>query len=179
MSDPFSMLTAGSAAVSGIGSLFGAGAASQAGQDRASMDNYKAYVAAQNAQIALQNRQRDLDVGRQQSYYNDLKVSQQVGSATADAGASGFSIGDSPTIKAGIDSVHQLGRVDSLNIMDAARFKAYGALIQSYNYTQEALMDQSAARNDQTAGDTAAMSSLLGGATSIADKWAGYYRRTA
>jgi hypothetical protein len=179
MSDPFTAVTVGSAAISGIGSLFGASAAKQGGEDRARMDNYKAYVAAQNAQIALQNRQRDLDVGRQQSYYNDLKVAQQVGGAEADAGASGFSIGDSGSIQAGIKSVHDLGRVDSMNIMDNARFKAYGAMIQSYNYTQEALMDQAAARNDLSAGDTQATASLLGGASSIADKWAGYYKRTA
>jgi hypothetical protein len=178
MSDPFTAATVGSAAISGVGSLFGAGAAQQAGQDRSNMDNYKAYIAAQNAQIALQNRQRDLDVGRQQGYYSDLKVAQQVGGAEADAGASGFTL-DSGSIKAGISSVHQLGRMDSLNIMDNARNKAYGALIQSYNFTQEALMDQSAARNDLTAGDTQATASLLGGATSIADKWAGYYKRTA
>jgi hypothetical protein len=179
MSDPFTAATVGSAAISGVGSLFGASAASKAGQDRANMDNYKAYVAAQNAQIALQNQVRDRAVGDQQAYYNDLKLRQQIGSAEADAGASGFSVGDSPTIKAGISSVHQLGRMDTLNIIDNARQKAYGDLIQSYNYTQEALMDQSAARNDITAGDTQATSTLLGGASSIADKWAGYYKRTA
>jgi hypothetical protein len=48
-----------------------------------------------------------------------------------------------------------------MNIMDNARFKAYGAMIQSYNYTQEALMDQAAARNDLSAGDTQATASLL------------------
>jgi hypothetical protein len=178
MSDPFTAATVGSAAISGVGSLFGASAASQAGQDRAQMDNYKASIAARNAQIALQNRQRDLDVGRQQGYYNDLKVAQQVGGAEADAGASGFTL-DSGSIKAGISSVHEVGRMDSMNIMDSARNKAYGALIQSYNYTQEALMDQMSARNDETAGDTQATASLLSGASSVADKWAGYYRRTS
>jgi hypothetical protein len=179
MADPFTAVTAGSAAVGAVGSLFGAGAAKQAGADRAQMDNYKAYVAATNAQIALQQRERDLAVGQEQGYFNDLKVRQQIGSATADAGASGFSIGDSPTLKAGISSIHELGRMDTMNIIDSSRMKAYGDVIQSYNYTQEALMDQASARNDYRAGDVQATSTLLGGATSIADKWAGYYKRTA
>lgn len=178
MSDPFTAFTAGSTAISGISSLFGAGAAEQAGQARSSMDNYRAYVAAQNAQIALGNQRYDLDVGRQQAQYNDLAVRQKIGRAEADAGASGFDIGGSPTITAGIDSIHQLGRLDTLTIVGNAQKRAYGDLIQSYNYTQEALMDQSAARNDLTAGDTQATASLLGGASSIADRWAGYYRRT-
>jgi hypothetical protein len=179
MSDPFTAITAGSAAISGIGSLFGAGAASRAGEDRAQMDNYKAYVAAQNAQIALQNRTRDLATGDLQGYENDLRVRQKIGSAEADAGASGFSIGSSPSITAGISSVAQLGRMDTMQIVDNSRMKAYGDLIQSYNYTQEALMDQRTAGYDREAGDTQAASTLLGGATSIADKWAGYYRKTA
>jgi hypothetical protein len=179
MSDPFTAITAGSAAISGIGSLFGAGAASRAGEDRAQMDNYKAYIAAQNAQIALQNRTRDLAVGDLQGYENDLRVRQKIGSAEADAGASGFSIGSSPSIMAGISSVAKLGRMDTMQIIDNSRQRAYGDVIQSYNYTQEALMDQRAAGYDREAGNTQAASTLLGGATSIADKWAGYYRKTA
>jgi hypothetical protein len=177
MSDPFTAITAGSTALTGIGSLFGAGAAGQAGQDRANMDNYRAYIAATNAQIALQNRQRDIDVGNRQAYYSDLALREKVGSATADAGASGFEMTGS--IKAGLTSLQQLGKMDTFNIIDSSRQKAYGDLIQSYNYTQEALMDQASARNDLRAGQTNEFSTLLGGATSIADRWSGYYRRTA
>jgi hypothetical protein len=178
MSDPFTAITAGSTAISGISSLFGAGAAKQGGEDRAAMDNYKAYIAAQNAQIALQNQTRDVAVGDIAGYNNDLRMRQRIGGAEADAGASGFSVGDSASIKAGISSLHDVGRMDTLQIIDNAKYKGYTDLMQSYNYTQEALMDQRAAQNDLAAGDIQATSTLLGGATSIADKWAGYYRKT-
>jgi hypothetical protein len=178
MADPFTAATAASSAISIGGSLFGASSASAAGADRARMDNYRAYVSAQNARIALQNRDRDVAVGNVQAFNQDLKMREKIGSAEADAGASGFDVG-SGSIKAGISSLHQLGRMDTLNLIDSSRQKAYGDLIQSYNFTQEALMGQSAAQNDLTAGDTQAMSTLIGGASSVADRWAGYYRRTA
>ncbi len=175
MADP---ITGGLAAISLVGTagstFMGMGAAQQRGQASADMYNYKAYMAAANAQIALQNRDYDLAVGDQQGFFNDLRNRQRLGAATADAGASGFDIGSSPTIKAGLDSVAQLGRYDTLQIINNARRKGQQDVVQSWNYTQEALMDQASARNALAGASIDETSSLIGGATSLASRWAGF-----
>lgn len=175
MSDPITLAAGGSMALRGVSSLFGAGAAVDQGQHQNEMYQYRAYVAAQNAQIALQNRTYDLQTGQVLAFNQDLKTRTQIGTAEADAGASGFEISGSKS--AAIESAHELGRYNTLQIVGNANRRAQQDLVQSYNYTNEALMDERSGANAERAGRINAESTLLGGATSVADRWAGFQSR--
>lgn len=175
MADPFT-LAVGSTALSGIGSLISAGGQERQGRDTNEMYQYRAYVAAQNAQIALQNRDYDIHTGEIQAFNNDLKSREQLGQAKANSGASGFDI-NTGSKAAAIESAHTLDRYNTLQIVNNAQRRGQQDLVQSWNYTNEAQMDQRSGANAERAGDIGAMTTLLGGASSVAGRWASFQNR--
>jgi hypothetical protein len=157
---------AGSALSAGVGFI---GAQQQASAQAASA-NYQAAVARNNAIIQQQNAQQAVQVGRAAAQAKDLENAQQMGAIVAAEGASGIDLGTgSPTqVRSG---QQQVGRLNTLNIMQKAMNEARGFNVAAMSDTAQAQLDTMQARQAQTAGMFQAAGSLLGGATSFADKW--------
>jgi hypothetical protein len=74
-------------------------------------------------------------------------------------------------------SAADLGHLDTMTIINNAAKQAAGFRAQGANFTAEAALDTSAADYAQDAKGINIATSLLGGAGSFADKWAGYSQR--
>jgi hypothetical protein len=157
---------AGSALSAGVGFI---GAQQQASAQAASA-NYQAQVARNNAVIQQQNAQRAAQTGRAQAQQQDLKNAATYGQVLAAEGASGIdlSTGSPRQVQS---SAQQIGRLDTLNIADRAQQQVRGYNINALSDTAQAQLDTMQAQNAQTAGTISGISSILGGASSFADKW--------
>jgi len=170
MADPISLgtlaLTAAGAGVSAFG-------ASESAHATANMYQYKAAVAQANQQIAHQNALRAREVGDIDVQRAGLKGGQQLGQMTVDQGASGLALGSG---SAALTRKSQLAGIQSNEgtIAADASQKAYGYEVDAMNYSAEGGLDKMSASNALAAGQWQVASSLLGGATGVADKWQKY-----
>jgi aspartate/glutamate racemase len=157
---------AGSALSAGVGFI---GAQQQASAQAASA-NYQAQVARNNAVIQQQNAAAAAQRGRAQAQVQDMRNAATYGQVLAAEGASGIdlSTGSPRQVQ---QSAQQVGRLSTLNIADEAAQRVRGYNIASLSDTAQAQLDTMQAKNAQTAGLFSSASSLLGGATSFADKW--------
>jgi aspartate/glutamate racemase len=157
---------AGSALSAGVGFI---GAQQQASAQAASA-NYQAQVARNNAVIQQQNAARAAQTGRAQAQQQDLKNAATYSQVLAAEGASGIdlSTGSPRQVQS---SAQQIGRLDTLNIADRAAQQVRGYQINALSDTAQAQLDTMQAQNAQTAGTISGISSIIGGASSFADKW--------
>jgi hypothetical protein len=153
-------------ASAGIGFM---GAQQQASAQAASA-NYQAQVARNNAVIQQQNAARAAQTGRAQAQQQDLKNAATYGGVLAAEGASGIdlSTGSPRQVQS---SAQQVGRLDTLNIADRAAQQVRGYQINALSDTAQAQLDTMQAQNAQTAGTISSAGSIIGGASSFADKW--------
>lgn len=162
------------AAGAGSGILGAFGASSKADADAASY-NYKAQIAANNAIIAQRNADAATAAGGVSAQNNDLKTKNMVGTQLVAQASNGLDVGSGTNVNVR-QSAENLGHLDTLTILNNAAKNSAGFKAQGMNFTAESGLDTAAAQNAQTAGDFNIMSSLLGGATSVSSKWAGYSR---
>jgi len=162
-------------AASGVMGAFGASSAASA---TASMDTYKAGVARNNAIIAERNAVAATDAGNVKAETNDMKTKNLIGTQVVNQAANGLDVG-SGTNKLIQASAKDLGHLDTLTILNNAAKNSAGFRAQGMNFTAESQLDMSAAENAKTAGEYSVATSLLGGATSVASKWAGYQQSGA
>lgn len=153
--DPVTAITIASAASSAVGSIQQGNAASGAA-------SYNSKVAAQNADIAMQNSylvgaQGDADVGIQ-----GAKNKAQVGATIANQGASGVDVNSGSAV-AVRQSEAKIGMLNELNIRSQAAQKAYGFQTQAASDTAQSQLDASQAKSAKTAGYIGAATSVLGG----------------
>jgi len=160
---------AGSALSAGVGAI----GAMQKGRAEAQAANYQAAVARNNAMIAQQNAAQAVATGRAQAQKRDFQTGAVLGEIAAAQGASGIDIGSS-TFKDVTADQRQLGRLDTATIMQRALDRARGFDVEAMTQTAEAQLQQMTAARARQAGTISATSSLLGGATSFADKWQRY-----
>lgn len=167
--DPVTLGTVGiGASVGGsllgaFGSIFGGGAQKQAYEYQAGMARMKAQVAEQNAAWARQ-------AGEQHAMLSGLKTGQEMGGAYAKTGASGVLAGGGSSGDV-LGSIHASGVYDQGMLRYNAAKKAYGFEVEAAGDLAEASMAEQAGKNAWLSGWLGAGSSLLGGATSVADKW--------
>lgn len=157
---------AGSVISAGVGAI----GAMQQGRAQAAAANYQAAVARNNAIIQQQNAAQAAATGRAQAQQQDLANAQRLGAIAAAQGASGIDIG-SGSYQDVTRSQQQLGRLGTQNVMQRALEQARGYNIEAASQTAQAQLDQMQAAQAQRAGMIGAGTSLLGGATSFADKW--------
>jgi hypothetical protein len=157
---------AGSVLSAGVGAM---GAMQQASaQEKAA--NYQAAVARNNAIIQQQNAASAAATGRAQAQQQDLKNAATMGAIYAAEGASGIDLGTgSPTNVR--SSAENIGRLDTLNIAQRAAQQVRGYQVGTMSETAQAQLDTMQAQQAKTAGYFGAVSSILGGASSFADKW--------
>lgn len=146
-----------------------AGMSAQYGASAAA-SRYQAVVAENNMKIAKQNARQAVQTGWDQQYAKGLETASLMGSQKAAQGASGIDVA-SGSARSVRDSTYLLGRMDEMTIMKGATSKADAYMAQAMNYEAESGLHSFAASTADTAKNYAIASSLIGGATSFADKW--------
>ena len=158
--------------------IMGAMGASSAASASASMSEYKAGVARNNAIIAERNAVAATDAGNVKAETNDMKTKAMIGGQITAQAANGLDVGSGTNVNIQ-QSAKDLGRLDTLTILNNAAKNAAGFRAQGMNFTAEGLLDDSAAKNAETAGEYSVATSLLGGASSVGSKWLGYQQSGA
>jgi hypothetical protein len=163
-------LMIGSTAASIGGSI--AGGMGQSKQyDAASQEaNYRAQVAANNKIIAEQNARYAVQAGRTNAQAQDFQTRAALGQATAAQGASGIDVGQgSPTEVR--SSIQQLGRLKTLQQIQESDLEAYGYKQKASDFGAESGLQTYKAQSAQAAKGPALFGTILGGASSLSDKW--------
>lgn len=136
-----------------VGSI--AGAASEAEAARQARE-----VAEKNKQIAEENAQRVLILAQEEQLDSDMETLALLGEQEAVQAGSGIRL-DSKSFIQTRNAARQLGRIDALNIHEAAQIRA-----QAYRNEGDAYAADAAAA--RLAGNNAALKGFLGVGTSIA-----------
>lgn len=156
----------GAAAGAGLGAF---GAEYTAGA-KAKALQYQASVAQMNAAIAQQNAKWATQAGEVKAQESGMQGAARLSQTKAIQGASGLSVntGSNVDIRA---SEADLGKFNENTIRSNAAREAYGYRAQAAGDVAQAGLDMAAARTTKTAGDISAAGSILGGASSVSDKW--------
>lgn len=169
-------LAAASIIGGGAKGILGAIGADQTADATAASYNYKAAVASNNAIIAQRNADAATAAGGVAGQQNDLKTKNLIGTQLVAQASNGLDVGSGTNVNVR-NSAAELGHLDTLTILNNAAKNSAGFKAQGMNFTAEAGLDVASAKNARTAGDINVASSLLGGATSVSDKWLGYTQK--
>jgi len=128
--------------------------------------NYNAQVARNNQTIANQNASIALQQGQQQEENKRIQTGEMLGAIESGEAASGVSpnTGSALNVRA---SEAETGELD-------ARTIRYNSNLQARNLAYQGAMFGSQAQLDQAQGEWGVASSILGGASSVSDKWLKY-----
>jgi hypothetical protein len=156
-------LTAVSAGVSAYGAAQSASAQSQAA-------DYQAQVALNNQKIADQNAQVALQQGEQQEAAKREQTAQVISEQRAITAAAGIDPNQGSSRRIQGDTA-ALGELDAQTIRNNAARTAYGFRAQGNDFSGQASLLESQSASASSAGALGAFSSLIGGASSVANKW--------
>lgn len=160
----FSIVAATASAVVGGVSAYQSG---QAQQDAA---NYQAAVARNNAILAEQYAQAEIARGRVLEDAKRQESAQRMGAVRAAAGASGLDVDSGSPLSLQADTA-MLGEFDAQTIRNNSERAAHGYRVQGMNYTAQAQLDRMAGENASRVGALGMWSSIIGGASSVSDRW--------
>lgn len=158
---------------SAVGSTIAAGSAIYGGFASKSMYDYKAQVATMNKQIAERNADYAIAVGEVNAQRKGMETRARIGQTEAAQGASGLEVG-SGTNAAVVESEKALGSFDEMTIRAGAQRESAGFKTQAMNFEAEAQSDKTAGKYAEVEGFTKAAGSIVGGASSVSDKWLKY-----
>lgn len=165
---------AGASLVASIGSgILGASGARKKADAESASYQYKAQVARNNAIIAERNAAAAVDSGGVAGQTNDLKTKNLLGQQLVTQAANGLDVNSGSNLEVR-QSAADLGRLDTMTILNNAAKQSAGFKAQGVNFESEAKLSNASAEYAQDAGDINVMSSLLGAAGSVSNKWAGY-----
>lgn len=160
-------------AFSAISGIMGAIGSMQQASAQASQAKYQAAVARNNQIISEQNQQYAAAAGEASAQAQGFKNRATLGAIEAAQGASGIQL-DSPTLAQVREGSANILRLDTANVMANAmlRSRAYGS--QATSFGAEADLQNMRASSASSSGTIGAFGSLLGGASSFAEKWSRY-----
>jgi len=170
MAEPATIIGGLSLGTSILGGVLGARSAKAAGNSAFQMGLYQAGIAKQNAEYARQNADIASVEGEQSAMKYGMKARQQAGDIAAAQGASGLDV-NSGSAKDVRESQHLVSTMDMDQIRRNAAKAAFDYRVTAANYEQEAMMSLMGAQNAKSAANTNALSSIIGSASSVADKW--------
>lgn len=171
MADPVTAgLTAASMGVSALGGVMGAGASMKAASANSQMGLFQAGIALQNAKIAEQNAQYASMEGEQSASKYGMGAAQRNSEIKAVQSASGLDV-NSGSNKQVQDSAQLVSNMDMAQIRQNAAKVAFDYKTQAGNFSMQAMGDIMGAQNTLAAGPTNAAASIIGSASSVADKW--------
>lgn len=131
---------------------------------------YKAGLSRVNADIASQNADYARNVGEVDAQLSGLKGRQQGGALRAAKGAGGLDVNTGSAEGVQADQ-HSAAVYDQTIIRSNAAKQAYGYEVEAFNQRAQAKLYDMSADYARKAGKINALSSLIGGATSVASKW--------
>lgn len=158
--DPVSMgLAVAGAGISAYGKYEG-------GQATQAQMAYQAQVAQNNAQIAKQNAQWDIQAGEAAANAQGLKTRAQVGSTVAKQAAGGIAtgVGSAAQVVAG---EREVGMINAMTIRSNASREAYGQEVAATSDEAQAGLYEMEGKQAAEGGDLGAMGSLLSSAGSF------------
>ena len=168
--DPVSMMAVVSMGTAAAGAGVGFLGAKEQGQAEQNMYAYKAAVAQQNEKIAAQNAQNAIVQGGNLAMFSGLKAAQHMGLITAEEAASGIALtgGSAADVRKG-----QLmgAQTEQAQIRNEAAWRAHGFQVEGLTQQEASTMDIMSGQAAKTAAGYQEVSSLLGGASSVSDKW--------
>lgn len=151
--------SAASAAVGAIGSI--------------AASNYQAKVAEYNAQIAEQNAKRAENRSQIEAQDNDMATLGMLGEQEAAQTSSGVSLRSKSAV-AVRRAARQLGRRDTLNIIQAGKIEGYNYRVEAAGQRAQAGMARQAGRMNALSSFLSLGGSLIGNARSTAKGRQGY-----
>lgn len=152
-------LGVGQMAMGVAGSLIGA--ASEAEAARKAEE-----VALRNKAIAEENAQRTLILAQEEQYDVDMETAALLGEQEAIQAGSGLRL-DSGSYIQTRRTARELGRIDALNVQEAARIRAQAYRTEGDSYAAEADAARRAEGNARLSGFLGAANSIIGGASSL------------
>lgn len=162
-----------SLAATAVGTAVSAYGAYQQGQAASAAADYQAQVARNNAIIARQNANAAVDAAAAKAQDNDMRTRAMLGEALASQGANGLDVntGSAVDVRAG---TAQVGRTNTLRIVDAGQKEARNYLAQANNFTAQSQRADMESGFAQQQGSMNAFTSIIGGAGNFSDKWMTY-----
>jgi hypothetical protein len=166
-------ISIGTALVGGGVSAMGAAKTADANSQAAT---YQAAVAKNNQILAGRYADLSTERGNIQSELSNYKTRQALGTARAGFAAQGVDVNSGSPL-AVRQSIAEVGELDSQIIRQKAAEEAFGYKVKGGDFAAEAELDKMKASNAETAGAFNVASSILGTASSVSGKWAGYQNK--
>lgn len=163
----------------GLASM-GATAASDvaAGIGESQQYNYQAQVARNNAFITRTNATSDLAAAGYTESAAKTEAGKLLATQTVGKAASGVDVGVGSPV-AVREASARTSAMDAALIHYNATRAAIGSAQTAADYETQAKLDETAAKNSKTLGYTKASASLIGGAASLANRWAQFQQSGA
>lgn len=131
---------------------------------------YQQVVAKNNEKIAKRNASTTVLAGLDSAMKKGMETRSLIGTQKTAQAANNLDV-NSGSAKRVRDSTYVLGRMDEMTIMRNATGKADAYMAQAMNFHAESDLYGMQADAAQTAKQFAMASTLIGGASSFADKW--------
>lgn len=161
---------AASAAAMTTSAVIGAAGVIVSAVGASQQSKYQSEMMERNAKLAERSAADALSRGREEESRHRMMVLRLAGEQTAAMAASGLSLSDG-TPESILEDTYYMGELDAAVIRENARREAEGYMAQAGGYQAQAgLYSQ--------AGSYGVGTSLLSGATSLADQWYRYTRPT-
>lgn len=166
-----SWLQGASLGLGAIGTLSSAAGEQRQAEAEQAQANYQAQVSANNAIIANQNAEMATAAGNAQAENKGLASAEQIGAIRAAAAAGNVDVntGTNALVQ---KSQREVANLDVNTIRSIAAQKAYGYKVAAEQASEQGQVYRAAAKEAPIAGDIAAGGTILGGAGSLAGKWA-------
>lgn len=158
--------TAASAGVAAYG-------AHEQGVAAANQANYQAQVAVNNQKIASEYATSEIEKGQVLEQNKRTDTAARIGAERAAIGASGLDVNTGSALRLQVDTA-AVGELDAQTIRNNSQRAAYGYEVQGMGYAANAGADDAAAQNASRFGALGAFSSIIGGASSVSNRWLGF-----
>lgn len=127
--------------------------------------NYQAKVAKMNEQVALDNSRRAIERSRIEAESQDRLTLGMLGEQEAAQSASGVSL-TSKSFVLTRKAAKELGRLDTLNVIQAGEIESYNYKVDAANQKAQAQLAKASGINSLLGGFIGATQSLIGGSKS-------------
>lgn len=131
---------------------------------------YQSAVALNNQKIAQQYATAELQKGDVQEQEKRQQTAQAISAERAAVGANGLDVNTGSPLRLQADTA-AVGELDAQTIRNNAQRAAYGYEVQGMNFAANAGLEESAAANAARFGALGAFSSIIGGATTVSNRW--------
>jgi hypothetical protein len=123
--------------------------------------------------LAEQYAQAETEKGQRLEEQKRLQTASQQGAIRAAAGASGLDVNDGSPVRLAGDTA-ALGELDALTIRNNAARSAFGYRVKGMDYAAQAELDNMSSEDAARSGELGMWGSIIGGASSVSDKWLGW-----